>query len=192
MSEGWRESTLPGVVRRTLTTHADPRGSFSELWRASWTADLAFEFRQANVSRSSPGVLRAMHFHLRQADLWVVLDGRAFVAVADLRGALTGGREAPPIETFELAPGEAVLIPAGVAHGFLAVEALQLAYLVTAEYDGTDEHGFAWDDPTVAIPWPASAPILSDRDRGNPGLAEAVAAARVPEGGPQAGQSSTR
>jgi dTDP-4-dehydrorhamnose 3,5-epimerase len=88
--------------------------------------------------------------------------------------------------------GEAVLIPPLVAHGFFALEALQLAYLVTVEYDGSDEHGFAWDDSEAAIPWPTRAPILSDRDRRNPRLAEALLAARASSGRPHDRQSSTR
>ena len=47
-----------------------------------------------------------------------------------------------------------VEIPAGVAHGFLALEHVELVYLVTTEYDGSDERGFAWDDPLAAVPWP--------------------------------------
>jgi dTDP-4-dehydrorhamnose 3,5-epimerase len=71
-------------------------------------------------------------------------------------------------------------IPVGVAHGFLALEPLELIYLVTNEYDGTDELGFAWDDPLAAVPWPAlhmttdGRPVLSDRDRSNPSLRELV------------------
>ena len=67
--------------------------------------------------------------------------------------------------------------PIGVAHGFLALEPLQLVYLVTNEYDGTDELGFAWDDPAsrtclAGAPGHAGrAPILSERDRSNPSLA---------------------
>ena len=67
-----------------------------------------------------------------------------------------------------------VVIPTGVAHGFLALEPLELIYLVTNEYDGTDELGFAWDDPAVAVDWPPLAgtadgrPILSARDGANP------------------------
>ena len=52
------------------------------------------------------------------------------------------------------APDEWMRIPAGVAHGFLALEPLELLYLVTNEFDGSDELGFAWDDPAVAVPWP--------------------------------------
>ena len=60
-----------------------------------------------------------------------------------------------------------------------------LVYLVTNEYDGTDELGFAWDDPTAAVPWPAvtatpdGRPILSVRDRTNPSLPELVARLRT-------------
>jgi dTDP-4-dehydrorhamnose 3,5-epimerase len=73
------------------------------------------------------------------------------------------------------------VIPAGVAHGFLALEPLDLLYLVTNEYDGSDELGFAWDDPAVGVPWPTvpgtpdGRPILSERDQSNPSLAELVA-----------------
>jgi dTDP-4-dehydrorhamnose 3,5-epimerase len=79
---------------------------------------------------------------------------------------------------------EWVVIPAGVAHGFLALEPLDLLYLVTDEYDGSDELGFAWDDPAAGVPWPTDlptpdgAPILSDRDRSNPSLAELAATLR--------------
>ena len=57
------------------------------------------------------------------------------------------------METIELGADEGV-IPAGIAHGFLAVEPLELLYLVTNEFDGSDELGFAWDDPAVGVPWP--------------------------------------
>ena len=76
------------------------------------------------------------------------------------------------------------MIPAGVAHGFLALVPLELLYLVTNEYNGSDELGFAWDDPDVGVPWPALSmtrdgrPILSERDGSNPPLAELVARLR--------------
>jgi dTDP-4-dehydrorhamnose 3,5-epimerase len=91
------------------------------------------------------------------------------------------GAGRPVVETRELEPDESVVIPAGVAHGFLALEPLEVFYLVTNEFDGSDELGFAWDDPAVGVPWPALAmtpdgrPILSDRDRSNPSLADLVA-----------------
>ena len=141
-------------------------------------------FAQANVSTSAAGVLRGLHYHRRQLDYWVVGTGRAFVALVDVRPVMAS-RGAAVVETRELVADESVVIPAGVAHGFLALEALDMIYLVTNEFDGSDELGFAWDDPAVGVPWPAvhatpdGRPILSDRDRSNPSLAELVASLRA-------------
>jgi dTDP-4-dehydrorhamnose 3,5-epimerase len=176
-----------GRIRR----HGDSRGAFREVWRASWYPTLGPEliglpdgaFVQANVSTSSTGVLRGLHFHRRQLDHWVVLDGRALVALVDIRPMLSGG-DRPIVGVHRLEADEWVSIPTGVAHGFLAEEPLTLLYLVTNEFDGSDELGFAWDDPDAAVPWPRveatvdGHPILSDRDRSNPSLRELVARLR--------------
>jgi dTDP-4-dehydrorhamnose 3,5-epimerase len=171
-----------GVVRRAT----DERGSFRELWRASATPPGDAPYVQANLSSSAPGVLRGLHLHRRQLDHWVVVRGRCLVALVDVRPLLTGDPSARPVvETRELATDDWVDIPIGVAHGFLALEELELVYLVTNEYDGTDELGFAWDDPLAAVPWPAvpgsphGRPILSARDRTNPSLVELVARLRA-------------
>ncbi len=177
-------SGLLGVRYGTLTRHADVRGSFTELWRASTLGAGTGSVAQANLSTSSPGVLRGLHLHRRQLDYWVVVAGRAFVALVDARPGVAGLPGPAAVETRELVPGDWVVIPAGVAHGFLALEALQLLYLVTNEYNGSDELGFAWDDPAVGVPWPAVSatpdgrPIVSERDASNPPLVELVARLR--------------
>ena len=61
-----------------------------------------------------------------------------------------------------------------MAHGFYALGEVRLLYLVDAYYTGEDELGLAWVDPAVGISWPAAAPVLSDRDRANPRLAETL------------------
>lgn len=183
-------STLEGVHFGSIARFEDSRGSFRELWRegAFGPIDPAAagaapgnhpRFVQANLSTSARGVLRGLHLHQRQLDHWVVASGRAFVVLVDVRPMLRG-EDRPLIETRELVADEWVDIPIGVAHGFLALEPLQLIYLVTNEYDGSDELGFAWDDPLAAVAWPAiqetpdGRPILSDRDRTNPSLTELV------------------
>ena len=181
-------SILPGVRYGAVARAGDRRGSFRELWRASafgaidpidaGAADGRPAFVQANLSTSAAGVLRGLHYHRRQLDYWIVASGRAFVALVDVRPVVDGQRPTPVVETRELREDEWVVIPSGVAHGFLALEPLQLVYLVTKEYDGTDELGFVWDDPAVGVSWPAvpgtagGRPILSDRDRSNPPLAD--------------------
>jgi dTDP-4-dehydrorhamnose 3,5-epimerase len=184
-------SALPGIRYGAVARFGDSRGAFRELWRASAFPALTHadtgapagsepRFVQANLSSSAAGVLRGLHYHRRQLDYWTVASGRAFVALVDVR-PVAEGRGAAVVETRELAADEWVVIPAGVAHGFLALEPLELVYLVTNEFDGSDELGFAWDDPAVAVPWPTipatpdGRPILSDRDRSNPSLADLVA-----------------
>jgi dTDP-4-dehydrorhamnose 3,5-epimerase len=185
-------SSLSGVRFGSIVRHADSRGSFREVWRASAfptlnpsetgaPAGTEPRFVQANLSSSAAGVLRGLHYHRRQLDYWTVTAGRAFVALVDVRPLVEGRGPRAIVETRELAVDDWVVIPAGVAHGFLALERLDLLYLVTNEFDGSDELGFAWDDPAVGVPWPAvpatpdGRPILSERDQSNPPLAELVA-----------------
>jgi dTDP-4-dehydrorhamnose 3,5-epimerase len=179
-------SRLAGVRYGAVARHADERGSFRELWRAEASGgadaapDDAAPFVQANLSTSALGVLRGLHLHRRQLDYWVVASGRAFVALVDVRPLLEDPGASAAVETRELRVDDWVVIPRGVAHGFLALEPLELLYLVTNRYDGTDELGFAWDDPAAAVSWPAipgtpdGRPILSGRDAANPSLAELV------------------
>jgi len=187
VTEAW-SSNLIGVRYGKLNRLADRRGSFVELWRESSFGELTEEatglagarFVQANLSRSAQGVLRGLHYHRRQLDFWTVVSGRALVALVDVRPVLADPAAHTIVETRELGETETVTIPTGVAHGFLALEPLQLLYLVTNEYDGSDELGFAWNDPAVGIRWPVvpgtpdGKPILSDRDRSNPTLTELV------------------
>jgi dTDP-4-dehydrorhamnose 3,5-epimerase len=183
-----------------IVRHADERGSFRELWRAREFAHLTPDltgavgtpaFVQSNLSVSAQGVLRGLHFHRRQLDYWVVASGLAFVALVDARPMLAGG--ATPIVDARLAPADTtVAIPTGVAHGFLALEPIELVYFVTNEYDGADELGFAWDDPVAQVPWPRvpgtidGRPILSSRDQHNPSLRDLVERIREMERAPQA------
>lgn len=175
---GTGEVPIQGVRVGRLVRHEDTRGVFRELWRAG-SFDGMPAFVQANLSTSAAGVLRGIHLHRRQLDYWVVVSGRAFVALVDVR-PLVAGVGTPIVETHELSADDWVVIPAGVGHGFLALEPLELLYLVTNEYDGTDEYGFTWDDPLAAVPWPAALPtvdgrpILSERDRTTPTLAALV------------------
>jgi dTDP-4-dehydrorhamnose 3,5-epimerase len=164
---------IEGVVVLELEAHADQRGSFAELFRASWVPG-APTMRQANVSTSRTGVLRGMHFHRMQADWWYLLEGRYFVALRDLR-------EGSPTQTVtwtrEIDAGAesvGLYLPSGVAHGFLALSDIVLVYLVDREFTGEDEFGFRWDDPDAGIRWPYSAPVLSDRDATAPPLAEVL------------------
>jgi dTDP-4-dehydrorhamnose 3,5-epimerase len=114
-----------------------------------------------------------MHFHDRQWDLWVPVGGALFAALHDLRA---GSPTEAAHDTLELDASRpsALLIPPGVAHGYQALTDASLLYLVTNEYDGTDEHGLRFDDPALGFTWPEPAGPVSDRDRTAPSAADVV------------------
>jgi dTDP-4-dehydrorhamnose 3,5-epimerase len=64
-------------------------------------------------------------------------------------------------------------VPVGFGHGFQVLsEVADVAYKLTSYYDPETEAGIAWDDPDVGVEWPLSEPLLSDRDKAAPRLAE--------------------
>lgn len=156
---------IAGVELATLPVHADERGSLSELFRQSAREE---NFVQSTHSRSLKGVLRGLHYHRKQSDLWYVVAGRLQVALADLRDRSRGH----PTTTLVLQGDtpQTLFIPPGVAHGFLALSDVELIYHFTHEYDPSDEYGIAWNDPSLAVSWELSEPTLSERDRSNPEL----------------------
>src|SRR5215831_9735814 len=166
-----RESKLiAGVHVVPLRSFADDRGYFFESFRKSWVPG-AREMVQGNVSVSKKGVLRGLHYHLKQADFWVVPQGLARAGLYDMRASSpTRGRS----ETIELGQGNAfgLYIPPGVAHGFCAHTDIMMTYLVDEYYDNTDERGIRWNAPALGIDWGMTEVIVSDRDRQNPPLAE--------------------
>ena len=146
------------VTRIPLRRHADERGWFMELTRAS---KLPKPIRQANLSWSRKGVIRGLHYHERgQDDLFVCLQGMVRVVILDRESG----------ETFTEDIGDdnpvAVFIPGRHAHGYEALTDCLFCYLVTEEYDpdDPDEHEIAWDDSRVKHLWSTTSPILSSRD----------------------------
>ncbi len=149
---------IAGLRRLPLERHADERGWFSELARAS---ELPKPIQQVNLSRSCRGVIRGLHYHERgQDDLFVCLEGMVRVVVLD---RTTG-------EAFSEDIGDdnpvAIYVPGVNAHGYEALTDALFAYLVTEEYDSADpdEHGIPWYDPRVKHLWSVEQPILSARD----------------------------
>ena len=146
------------VERFPLTRHEDERGWFAELARAS---GLPKPFLQANLSRSKQGVLRGLHWHDRQDDVFVCLAGMVRVVVLD--------RESGEVFTEDIGDDNpvAVYVPGRHAHGYEALTDSLFCYLVTAEYDPAhpDENTHPWNDPRVVDLWSTRSPLLSDRDR---------------------------
>ena len=156
-------------------TYRDDRGFFRETFKASAfrNGGVGDAFVQANVSRSSAGVLRGLHFQRPPAGvakLVSVAQGRIFDVAADVReDSPTLGRWVAA--ELSAADGRSLLVPDGFAHGFLALEDdTVVTYLMTGEFSPEHDTGIRWDDPDLGIDWPVAAPILSEKDRALPTL----------------------
>ena len=161
---------IHGVHVVPLKSFADDRGYFFESYRRTWVPGVR-DMVQGNCSFSKKGVLRGLHYHLKQADFWVVPKGHVRAALYDLRPSSPTRGNAQVLEMGEPSP-VGLYIPKGVAHGFLALTDSFMTYLVDEYYDNSDERGVRWNDPALGIDWQVEAPIVSGRDQQNPPLAE--------------------
>jgi len=150
-----------GVSIRELEPHADDRGVFTELFRASWGLDVLPV--QWNAVRSEANVLRGVHVHVRHSDYLTVPLGRALVGLHDLRNHSATAGMGTLVELDGSSPS-GLTIPPGVAHGFFFPERSVHVYAVSHEWDPDDELGCRWDDPELGICWPCSEPVVSSRD----------------------------
>jgi dTDP-4-dehydrorhamnose 3,5-epimerase len=171
MVEIVESGVISGVRLVQLKVWRDERGAFLETFRKEWFPERSWDILQTNCSYSQANVLRGLHYHHWQVDYWFVPHGMVRVALADLRrSSPTSGQS----QTLEIGEGNptGVFIPVGVAHGYVALTNATMTYLVDNYYDGSDEHGVAWNDPTLGVDWGVSDPILSPRDFENPLLSE--------------------
>jgi len=174
-----RATAIPEVVVVEPKVFGDERGFFMESWNAQAFAQAGIDavFVQDNHSRSRRGVLRGLHYQIRepQGKLVRVAAGEVYDVAVDLR------RSSP---TFGRAVGERLSaenkrmmwIPPGFAHGFLVLsEVADFLYKATAYYAPEHERAIRWDDPQLAIDWPltGAAPTVSAKDAAAPFLAQA-------------------
>jgi dTDP-4-dehydrorhamnose 3,5-epimerase len=117
---------------------------------------------QGNCSFSTAGVLRGLHYHLKQADLWNVPIGQVRAVLYDFRQSSPTRGAAEIVELGE-ANRVALYIPKGVAHGFLALRESYMTYLVDEYYDNSDELGILWNDPALGVDWGAA--VIKARPR---------------------------
>ena len=165
---------IEGVVLIEPTVHGDERGFLVETFRDSEMHNLGIEvdFVQDNHSRSGARVLRGIHVQRGQAKLVGCPRGRIFDVAVDLR---------PDSPTYKRWEGyelddvdhRQLFLPEGFGHGFCVLsDTADVLYRLSSYYDPELERGIAWDDPEIKVHWPISDPILSERDRSAPTLAE--------------------
>jgi dTDP-4-dehydrorhamnose 3,5-epimerase len=172
------DTKLAGLKRVRRSRLGDDRGFLArlfcadELRDAGWNAPLA----QVNHTRTARrGSVRGLHFqHPPRAEKKLVhcLRGEVFDVAVDLRrGSPTYGQWEGYVLDDET--HRQLFVPAGFGHGFAVLsEIADVAYLLSSVYDPDTEAGIAWDDPDVGVEWPVSDPLLSERDKSAPRLAE--------------------
>lgn len=170
-------TALPEVWILEHPVHADARGRFEELWRADDYAAAGLPpFVQDNTSTSLRRVIRGLHFQEPepQGKLISPLSGAIFDVAVDIRvGSPRFGRITAV--TLTAGDGRQLWVPPGFAHGFCSLgDFAQVLYKVTAPWSPAHERAIAWDDPALAIPWPVADPVVSERDRTAPRLANAA------------------
>ncbi len=170
------ETGLDGPILVKPAVHEDSRGFFLESYRANLWREIGVgpEFVQQNHSRSARSTLRGIHFQTEpgQAKLVRCARGRIFDVAVDLRSSSSSFGE---WEGFVLddESHHQLFIPVGFGHGFCVLsEEADVTYLVSSYFDPETEAGIRWDDPDVGVDWPVDEPIISDRDREAPTLAE--------------------
>jgi dTDP-4-dehydrorhamnose 3,5-epimerase len=170
------KTLIDGVLILEPDIFGDDRGFFMELYHNERyvTSGVRQDFVQDNLSRSSFGVLRGLHFQVRkpQGKLLTVLRGSVLDVIVDVRvGSPSFGKHIA-IELNDETRRQ-VWVPRGLAHGFLVLsEFADFFYKCDELYNAADELVLRWNDPNLAIGWGCQSPKLSPRDSAGRTLSE--------------------
>ena len=176
-------TALAGVLILEPAVFGDTRGFFLESYnrrRFAAATGVDPDFVQDNHSRSAKGVLRGLHYQVRQPQgkLVRVTHGAVFDVAVDIRpGSSTFGRWVGAELTGE--NQRQLWVPPGLAHGFVVLsDSADFLYKTTDYYAPEHERCIAWNDPAIGVQWPLAAhgitaPLLSAKDRAGVPLAQA-------------------
>lgn len=186
-----RRLAVEGALEFTPRVYADERGTFVSPYQEPAFLEAVgrplFPVAQTSISRSGRGVIRGLHYTATppgSAKYVYCARGRVLDMVVDIRvGSPTFGRWDSAVLDGDSFRG--IYLPVGVGHGFVALEDESLTcYLLSGSYIPQAELALSALDPALSLPIPAEiTPVLSQRDRAAPTLAEAEAAGLLPEYG---------
>ena len=174
------KTEIEGLVIVEPKVFGDHRGFFMESWseRAFAEAGLNYTFVQDNHSSSTvKGTLRGIHFQRgdkAQAKLVRCVRGRVLDVAVDLRPGSPTYKKWVAVELSE-ENKRMVMIPRGFGHGFVTLtDKVEFLYKADNPYAPESEGGIRWNDPELNIDWGLQNPVLSDKDKVNPFLKDAV------------------
>ncbi|MCL2485744.1 MAG: dTDP-4-dehydrorhamnose 3,5-epimerase [Endomicrobia bacterium] len=169
---------IPDVILIESKKFEDSRGFFSELYHIDKFAEGGIDkpIKQINLSKSSKGVLRGLHYQLNpfaQGKIVRVISGSIFDVAVDIRknSQHYGKWVGVNLNSENL---NMLYIPEGFAHGFEVLsETVEFEYLCTNVYSPQHDRGIRYDDPFLNISWTTKDPILSEKDLKHPFLKDA-------------------
>jgi dTDP-4-dehydrorhamnose 3,5-epimerase len=162
---------IPDVILIEPKVFGDERGFFLETYQAKRFSDagIAANFVQDNHSKSQKGVLRGLHYQIRQPQgkLFRVVSGEVFDVAVDLRrNSTTFGKWVGVVLSAQ--NKKQLWIPEGFAHGFYTLsDSAEVFYKTTDYYAPEWERCLVWNDATINVDWPlpnGTLPILSPKD----------------------------
>jgi dTDP-4-dehydrorhamnose 3,5-epimerase len=173
------ETGIQGLVVVKPKVFRDPRGFFMETFRADSFQALGLpgHFLQDNLSKSSKGIVRGLHYQappFDQGKLVTAIRGTVLDVVVDIRkNSPTYGES----RSFLLSEEDPcfVFVPSGFAHGFSVLSDIALFhYKCTQVYDKASEGGILWNDPDLNIDWQVENALVSDKDQELPKFKDLV------------------
>lgn len=173
MSFVFEKLDIPDIIAVKPEKFQDERGFFSELFQQKIFSDAGIgkQIKQVNLSRSSKGVLRGLHYQLKpyaQGKIVRAVSGRIFDVAVDLRKNSPYFGKWAGIE-LDCESLSMVFIPEGFAHGFEVLsESAEFEYLCTEFYSPEHERGIIYNDPDINIAWKTEKPIVSQKDSNYP------------------------
>ena len=170
------KTKLEGVLILEPIVHGDHRGFFLESWskKSMEEAGLFYDFVQDNHSLSvQKGTLRGIHFQRgdkAQAKLVRCVQGVVLDVAVDLRRSSPTYKEWVSVE-LSSENKKQLLIPRGFGHAYLTLtDDAEILYKADNYYAPEADAGIRWNDPEIAIEWPVTEPILSQKDVNAPYL----------------------
>ena len=176
----FRAGVLADVVVFESEAHADDRGYFVRTLAADVLRDAGLDhetFVEESQSRSRGGVVRGLHGRkdLSEGKLVRCARGAIFEILVDLRPWSSTFLQHDSIVLDDV-DHQQVWVPPGFVHGFAVLSDLaDICYHMDAPHAPRLDLAIAWDDPQLALPWPVTDPVLSERDRRAPQLAGVLA-----------------
>lgn len=171
-----KETGLPGVLMLESDIQSDFRGFYKDLYRLDeyLSSGLDMTFVHDSHTHSVKNVLRGIYYQPLEplGKLVMAVTGEIYDVAVDIRA---GSPHFGKWTGVYLSPynNRQLYIPEGFAHGFCVLsDSADVIYKCTRYYETGNDYGILWSDPDLDIDWPVKDPVLSERDRNNPRLAD--------------------